>query len=99
MTVDFKATFRSACVIALMATISTLAYAEDEQESYYLSQMRENSQEAQAQPALEAPKSDNNLIAETDLQELAKASAEMEKADDLKPQISKPSLPSLKPEY
>ena len=98
MTVDFRATFRSACAATMILAISTVAYAENEDESYYLSQMRENSQTQQNQPALETPANDKNLLAETDLKELAKASEEMEKVDDLRPQISKPSLPSLKPE-
>lgn len=96
MTIDFKTALHAACMAAMLTGVSGLTYAADEEEtdSYQLSQMRNLSKSAQ--PDLGAPEA-AGLMAETDLQELAKAAAAMEEIDNIAPAVSKPALPDLKP--
>lgn len=99
MAIALKTTIHTVCFAAIMtigATAGAFA-AESEEESYYLSQMRDLANK-KGQPQVEVPAPDDELMAETDLEEMAKAAVQVEKIDDVSPSLSKPTLPALKPE-
>lgn len=102
MAMALKSTFRTICIAALMMIgFIGSAYAADteaEEESYYLSQMRDLANSKKGQPEAEAPTPSGELMAETDLEKMAKAAAEVEELDDISPSLSKPELPTIKPE-
>jgi hypothetical protein len=98
MTIDFKFALQAACMAVMMTGVTGIAYAADEEEleSYQLSQMRSLSKGQSTTPDLDAS-ANSDLLAETDLEELAKAAAAMEELDNVAPALSKPALPDLKP--
>ncbi|HEX7027393.1 MAG TPA: hypothetical protein VF268_09135 [Gammaproteobacteria bacterium] len=103
MAMALKKTNRvTACFVTIMialGVISGVSYAEEEQEdSYYLSQMRDLANGKKGAPQVEVPASKAELMAETDLEEMAKAAVEVEKIDDITPALDKPALPALKPD-
>lgn len=104
MAIALKTTVRTvwlAAIVMIGATGGVCAAEAEEadEESYYLSQMRDLANSKKGQPAVEeAPASSNELMAETDLEKMAKAAAEIDEIDEVTPSLNKPSLPALKPE-
>ena len=101
MAIALRTIIRTACLAAIVTVcaVAGVSYAtEAEEESYYLSQMRDLANSKKNLPEANAPAANNELMAETDLKEMAKAAAEMEELDDVSPSLTKPSLPTLKPE-
>lgn len=97
-----KTTRATACLVAVImaaGVVSGVSYAEEEQEdSYYLSQMRDLANGKKGEPQVDVPASKAELMAETDLKEMAKAAVEMEDIDNITPSLDKPALPALKPD-
>ena len=103
MAIALRTIIRTAHLVAIvtMCAVAGVSYATEaeEEESYYLSQMRDLADSKKNLPEANAPAAANNeLMAETDLKEMAKAAAEVEELDDVSPSLTKPSLPALKPE-
>lgn len=102
MAIALKTTLRRAtCLAAIIAigTLGSISYAEEEEEeSYYLSQMRNLASTKNDQPETGTTSANTALMAETDLNEIAKGAANMEELDDVSPSLIKPSLPALKPD-
>lgn len=102
MAIALRTIIRTACLAAIvtMCAVAGVSYATEaeEEESYYLSQMRDLADSKKNLPETNAPAANDELMAETDLKEMAKAAAEVEEFDDVSPSLTKPSLPALKPE-
>lgn len=102
MAIALKTTVRSVCLLAVVTigTVAGVSYATEaeEEESYYLSQMRDMANSKKDQPEANVPAPSEELMAETDLKKMAKAAGEVEELDDVSPAITKPSLPALKPD-
>lgn len=101
MAIALKTTVRSICLLAVVAIsiMTSISYAADaeEEDNYYLSQMRDLANGKKDQPDANIPAPSGELMAETDLKKMAKAAGEVEEVDDVNPTITKPSLPALKP--
>lgn len=102
MAIALKTTVRFICLLAVVVTgiVTSVTYAAEaeEEESYYLSQMRDLANNKKDQPEANVPAPSGELMAETDLKKMAKAAGEVEEIDDVSPSLTKPSLPSLKPD-
>ncbi len=83
-------------ILVVMFCMAGVAAAEEE--NYYLEQMRKQSQSDSNTPEQAMPEQDNGLIAETDLENLAKTTDSLADIDNVTPKFDKPKLELFKPE-
>jgi len=82
-------------LVVLCCMVSSAFAAEEE--SYYLEQMRKQSQTEAGKPEQAMPEQDSNLLAETDLKSMV--STDDSSDNDIgKPEFNKPKLELFKPE-
>ena len=85
-------------MLSLLTLCCTLGSAvADEEESYYLEQMRKQSQTEAGKPEQALPEQDGNLLAETDLKNMVSTDDSAD-SNIAKPEFNKPKLELFKPE-
>ena len=85
--------------LILIVVCCLVGTAVAEEESYYLEQMRKQSQSKSNTPEQVLPDQDSSLIADTDIQALSEASDNLSLIDNMKPEFEKPKLDTFKPDF